>query len=161
DRYDVDGQRRQVWISGRELDLAKSQITQNWLNTHIVYTHGIGLVMVPVNEVQGQGQPNLWIKDLPPVSTSGAPTVDQPRIYFGEEATDYIITGARQAEFDYPSGFGGDAASGEGGTEYRWTGDSGIKLDTTLSKLLFAARFRDLNLLISDQVTNESQLLFH
>ncbi len=95
-------------LSGRELDLPKSRITQNWLNTRIIYTHGIGLVMVPVNEVVGQGQPKLWIKDLPPASDPGVPTVDQPRIYFGEAPSDYIITGARQAEFDYPSGFGGD-----------------------------------------------------
>jgi len=161
DRYIVNDEQRQVMLSGRELDIAKSGITQNWLNTKIIYTHGIGLVMVPVNEVQGQGQPVLWIRDLPPISGSGAPEISQPRIYFGETSTEYIIVGARQPEFDYPSGTGQQDTGSDAGTEYRWTGDSGIKIDSTLTRLLFAARFRDLNLLISDQVTADSQLLFH
>jgi uncharacterized membrane protein (UPF0182 family) len=161
DRYVVNGEQRQVMLSGRELDIAKSGITQNWLNTKIIYTHGIGLVMVPVNEVQGQGQPVLWIRDLPPISGSGAPEISQPRIYFGETSTDYIIVGAKQPEFDYPSGTGQQDTAADAGPEYRWTGDSGIKIDSMLTRLLFAARFRDLNLLISDQVTADSQLLFH
>jgi uncharacterized membrane protein (UPF0182 family) len=161
DRYRINGEERQVMLSGRELDIAKSGITQNWLNTKIIYTHGIGLVMTPVNEVQGQGQPRLWIRDLPPISSDGAPDITQPRIYFGETSTDYIIVGAKQAEFDYPSGTGQQDTGTDSGTTYRWTGDSGIKLDSTAARLLFAARFRDLNLLISDQVTADSQLLFH
>ncbi len=161
DRYVIADEQRQVMLSARELDIAKSGITRNWLNTKIIYTHGIGLVMVPVNEVQSQGQPVLWIRDLPPVSTAHAPEISQPRIYFGETSTDYVILGAKQAEFDYPSGTAGQDGEADAGTVYRWTGDSGIKLDSTLTRLLFAARFRDLNLLISDQVTAESQLLFH
>ncbi|HSG85416.1 MAG TPA: UPF0182 family protein [Candidatus Limnocylindrales bacterium] len=161
DRYDVDGERRQVMLSGRELDLAGSRITQNWLNTRIIYTHGVGAVMVPVNEVVGQGQPRLWIRDLPPVSSDGAPEITQPRIYFGELTSDYIIVGARQPEFDFPSGTGSEGEGSEQGAEYRWTGSTGINIDSTLTRLLFALRFRDLNLLISDQVTSESQLLFH
>jgi uncharacterized membrane protein (UPF0182 family) len=162
DRYTIGDRRRQVMLSARELDLTDSGITENWLNTRIIYTHGIGLVMTPVNEVVGQGQPRLWIRDLPPISTDGAPEISQPRVYFGEIPSDYVILNARQAEFDYPSGVGGTAdPGGDSGAEYRWTGTSGIRLDTTLVRLLFGARFRDLNLLISDQVTNESQLLFH
>jgi uncharacterized membrane protein (UPF0182 family) len=160
DRYVIGDELRQVMLSARELDLSRSRIAQNWLNQKVIYTHGIGLVMVPVNEVQSQGQPRLWIRDLPPVSTNGAPEVDQPRIYFGEVQSDYVIVGARQDEFDYPSGQAADEGD-DTGTSYRWTGDTGIRLDTTLTKLLFALRFRDLNLLISDQVTNASQLLFH
>ncbi len=85
----------------------------------------------------------------------------QPRIYFGERPSDWIITGARQAEFDYPVGTTATDGQLEPGQTTRWTGTSGVKLDTTLSRLLFALRFRDLNLLISDQVTADSQLLFH
>jgi uncharacterized membrane protein (UPF0182 family) len=162
DRYPINGQQRQVMLSARELDIAKGGITLNWLNERIIYTHGIGLVMTPVNEVTGQGQPLLWIRDLPPVESGGAPSVSQPRIYFGELTSDYIVTGARQNEFDYPSGqTSGAAGANDTGAEYRWTGTTGIKIDTTLTRLLFAVRFRDLNLLISDQITSESQLLFH
>jgi uncharacterized protein len=161
DRYQINGSERQVMLSARELDLAKSQITTNWLNTKIIYTHGIGLVMTPVNEVVGQGQPQLWIRDLPPVSSDGAPTITQPRIYFGEAPSDYIIVGAKQPEFDYPLGQTSAAGSTDTGASTRWTGTSGIRLDSTLTRLLFAARTRDLNLLISDQITDQSQILLH
>ena len=151
---------RQVMIAGREFDpdkyAAQPGNTVNWVNLHISYTHGMGMVMVPVNEVGQGGLPNLFIKDLPPASTQGAPTITQPRIYFGTNQTDYVIADAASQEFDYPS------TSGVGGDAYTsWTGNTGIKLDTPLSKLLFAARFGDLNLLISDQITGSSQLLFH
>jgi uncharacterized membrane protein (UPF0182 family) len=112
--------------------------------------------MVPVNEVTNEGQPRLFIGNLPPQSVGGAPTITQPRIYFGERNADYVVVGAKQAEFDYPTG-----DSEQVGTATSWTGTTGIKLDTTLQRLLFALRFRDLDLLISDQITGSSQLLFH
>jgi uncharacterized membrane protein (UPF0182 family) len=161
DRYQIAGSERQVMLSARELDLAKSQITENWLNTTIIYTHGIGLVMTPVNEVVGQGQPQLWIRDLPPVSSNGAPTITQPRIYFGEAPTGYVIVGAKQPEFDYPLTQGTAPGSSDTGAQTRWTGTSGIRLDSLLTRLLFSARVRDLNLLISDQITDQSQILLH
>jgi uncharacterized membrane protein (UPF0182 family) len=192
DRYELNGQLRQVMLSGRELAVDKIPSASNWLNERIIYTHGIGLAMVPVNEVTPQGQPRLIISNLPPVSTDGAPPVTQPRIYFGTRASDWVVTGARQDEFDYPAGGGvsalpgassppaapGSAAPGasigptaqpspitvvgsEAGAETRWTGDTGIKIDSTLTRLLFAARFQDVNLLISDQITNQSQILLH
>ena len=160
DRYPLGDETRQVMLSMRELALDKNPQAVGWVNERIIYTHGIGVSMVPVNEVATQGQPRLIIRDLPPISSSGAPEISEPRIYFGERASSYVVVGARQAEFDYPRG---QTATGvdEDVVETRWQGETGIKLDTTLSRLLFALRFRDLNLLISDQVTADSQLLFH
>ena len=159
DRYLIDGVQRQVMLSARELDLSQNPRAAGFVNQRIVFTHGIGAAMVPVNEVANEGQPRLFIRNLPPVSSDGAPEISEPRIYFGEKPTGYVITGARQAEFDYPTG------EGEGGldpgTETNWRGTTGIRLDTTLPRLLFALRFRDLDLLISDQITARSQLLFH
>ncbi len=152
---------RQVMVSGRELDPTKAASSNNgtpsWVNLHITYTHGVGLVMVPVNEVVSPaGQPSLFIKDLPPASVKGAPTITEPRIYFGTQSTVYSIVGAQSQEFDYPS------QNNSSGDKYNnWTGNTGIKLDSTLTKLLFAARFGDVNLLISDQITNNSQLLMN
>ncbi len=151
---------RQVMIAGRELSETQlAQLTsgdQSWVNQHITYTHGYGLVMVPVNEVAGGGQPNVLIKNFPPVSTSGAPVISEPRIYFGTQQSNYVIVGAQSKEFDYPS------ATGTGGDAYNnWTGTTGIKLDTPLSRILFAARFGDLNMLISNQITGSSQLLMN
>ncbi len=117
--------------------------------------------MVPVNEVGSEGQPRLLVSNLPPVSTTGAPPIDPAHsgIYFGERPSSYVVVGAQQNEFDYPTGE--SDTEGSIGTETRWTGTTGIPLDKMLNRLLFAARFRDLDLLISDQVTASSQLLFH
>ncbi len=159
DRYTINDQQRQVMLSARELALEQNPNATGWVNQRIVYTHGIGVAMVPVNEVTSEGQPNLFIGNLPPVSVSGAPPVTQPRIYFGERSSDYVVVGAKQDEFDYPTGEGD--ASAANGTDTRWTGTTGIRLDNTLMRLLFSLRFRDLDLMISDQVTADSQLLFH
>ena len=153
---------RQVMLAGRELDPSKVANLNNgnssWVNQHLVYTHGIGLAMLPVNEVvrSSTGQsanPLLVIQNVPPVSSPGAPAVTQPRIYFGTQTSDYVIVGGGTQEFDYPS------ATTTGDAYNSWSGTTGIRLDTPLTKLLFAARFGDLNLLISSQVSGNSQLL--
>jgi uncharacterized membrane protein (UPF0182 family) len=163
DRYLIGPSDRQVMLSGRELALEKNTDATGWVNQHIVYTHGIGVAMVPVNEVASQGQPHLIISNLPPMSTDGAPPVVKPQIYFGERPNDgYAVVDARQDEFDYPRGVGDTSGTGGGASAVttRWTGKTGIPLSTTLDRLLWSARFRDFNLLISDQVTADSQLLF-
>jgi uncharacterized membrane protein (UPF0182 family) len=153
DRYVVDDTLRQVMLSGRELAIERNPQASSWVNQRVIYTHGIGIAMVPVNEVTPEGQPSLWVRDLPPVSRDGTPVITQPRIYFGERDQHYVVTGARQPEFDIP-GNGQDPD-----TMYRWTAQTGIPLGSLLDRLLFSLRFRDFDLLISDQVTSESQLL--
>jgi uncharacterized membrane protein (UPF0182 family) len=159
DRYVIDGRLRQVMLSARELAKERNPQATSWVNLKITYTHGVGVAMVPVNEVTPEGQPRLFIRDMPPVSSGGAPELREFRIYFGERPSDYVIVGAVQSEFDYPAG--SEDGSADLGTRTRWQGTTGIRLDTTFARLLFALRFRDLNLLISDQITAESQLLFH
>jgi uncharacterized membrane protein (UPF0182 family) len=159
DRYVLNDAERQVMLSARELNPGALDVGDSWVNQRIIYTHGIGIAMVPVNEVTAEGQPRLIVKNLPPVSSGGAPSVTEPRIYFGEAVSDYVVVGAKQDELDYPRGDG--TAGTEGGAQTRWTARTGIPLDTTLSRLLYALRFRDLNLFISDQVTADSQLLMH
>jgi uncharacterized membrane protein (UPF0182 family) len=183
DRYAINGDLRQVMLSARELALDKSTTNPNWVTQRIIYTHGIGLAMVPVNAVASQGQPQLLISEIPPISVPGAPPVSQPRIYFGERQSDYVVVNARQPEFDYlrgeagaagtppvpspdasalpsPGGGLGTPADGEI-VPTTWARRTGIPLGTTLDRLLFALRFRDFDLLISDQVTSGSQLLMH
>ncbi len=156
DRYDIDGQLKQVMLSGREMALDKNPSATGWVNQRLVYTHGFGVAMVPVSAVTTQGQPALNISNLPPRSTGGAPPIQQPRIYFGERPSPYVIVGAVQDEFDYPRG-----SSDNDVVLYRWTGTTGIKLDTTLTRLLFGIRFRDFDMLISNQITDQSQLLMN
>jgi len=158
DRYRIGGVTRQVMLSARELAQERSD-SSSWVNQRLTYTHGVGLAMVPVNEVTPEGLPRLFIRDLPPVSAPGVPVVSEPRIYFGERRSNYVITGTRQPEFDYPQGAAPDGSDQSARTS--WTGNTGIPLNTTLTRLLFAARFRDLNLLISDQITPDSQLLMY
>ncbi len=161
DRYRINGVQRQVMLSARELALEQNPNAAGWVNQRIRFTHGVGAAMVPVNEVGSEGQPQLLVSNLPPASTGGAPPIDPAHsgIYFGERPSSYIVVGAQQSEFDYPTGE--SDTEGSIGTETRWTGTTGIGLDKTLTRLLFAARFRDLDLLISDQITANSQLLFH
>ncbi len=153
DRYQLGDNTRQVMLSVRELALEKNPSATGWVNQRLVFTHGIGLAMVPVNEIGTQGQPRLVIQNLPPVSSQGAPEITEPRVYFGERPSSYVVVGTRTLEFDYPQG--------QTDVKNSWAGETGISLDTTLSRLLFALRFRDFDLLISDQITSDSQLLFH
>ena len=102
DRYTIDGAQRQVMLSARELD--PSALGGGWVNERINFTHGVGMAMTPVNEVTTEGQPRLIVRNLPPVSSEGAPEIAQPRIYFGERPSGYIVVGAQDDEFDYPTG---------------------------------------------------------
>ena len=104
DRYKLGEDTRQVMLSVRELDLSKNPSATGWVNQRVTFTHGIGVAMVPVNEVATQGQPRLVIRDLPPVSSQGAPVITEPRVYFGELESSYVVVGAQQDEFDYPVG---------------------------------------------------------
>jgi uncharacterized protein len=156
DRYQIGNELRQVMLAGREIALDKNPNATGWVNQRLVYTHGIGAAMVQVSKVTPQGQPDLDISNLPPVSINGAPPITQPRIYFGERPSGYVIVGAQQDEFDYPRG-----SSDSDVVTNRWSGTTGIPLDTTLSRLLFALRFRDFDMLISNQITNQSQLLMN
>ena len=114
--------------------------------------------MVPVNEVATQGQPRLVIRDLPPVSSQGAPEIKRAAGLLRRAAE---LLGRRRGPPGRSSTIPRQSDGGPKVVETRWTGTTGIKLDTTLSRLLFALRFRDLDLLISDQITADSQLLFH
>ncbi len=156
DRYVIGGVPTEVMLSAREMALDKSQSSPTWIAQHILYTHGYGLAMVPVNAVDSNGLPDLIIKDLPTTSSPGAPVVSQPRIYFGERPSDWVLVDAQTDEFDYPSSTG----NGNDVTD-RYTGSAGLSVGSLPSRLLWAAKLGDLNLLISDQVTDQTRLLLH
>jgi uncharacterized protein len=147
DRYEIGNTERQVMLSGRELAAASGQ---TWTNEHLFYTHGYGIVAVPVNAVTPEGQPDYLVSGI---NQQGALPVEQPRIYFGESASSYVVTGTRTAEFDYPVGADQNVTTS-------WNGGTGVGIGGYFSKLLFALRFGDLNLLISNQLTDDSQILF-
>ncbi|MHB9129792.1 MAG: UPF0182 family membrane protein [Armatimonadota bacterium] len=154
DRYIINGQLRQVMLSARELNPDAPQVQQNWVTRHLLYTHGYGLVMVPSNAVDpNNGQPIYSTSDIPPVSTNPALTITQPRIYFGEADKDYVIVRSAQKEFDYPQG--------DTNVETTYAGSAGILLRNPFVRALMAARFGDINILISSYITAESRILLH
>jgi uncharacterized membrane protein (UPF0182 family) len=151
DRYTIDGQYLQVEISGREIDTSKlSQAAQNWTNQHLQYTHGYGVAASPVNAVQGEGFPVTVVGDLPP---TGALKITQPAIYFGEVPgpDDYDIAPTSVREFDYPKG------SQDVFTNY--AGGHGVPMNS-VNRALWALRLEDGNLLVTQQLTGRSQLLY-
>ena len=152
DRYTINGQYRQVMLSAREMEQkGLSSRAQNWVNNHLVYTHGYGLVMSPVNEVGPQGLPRFLIEDIPTVSSADL-TVTVPQVYFGEVANPYALVNTNQKEFDYPSG------EADVFTKYR--SDRGVRISNPFIKSMFAARFGDITLMITPNITANSRLLF-
>ncbi|NJO21482.1 MAG: COG1615 family transporter, partial [Spirulinaceae cyanobacterium RM2_2_10] len=153
DRYTLDGDYRQVMLSPREL--AYGQVPERgrtWVNQRLKYTHGYGAVLSPVNRVSEQGLPELWIKDIPPVSAIDL-EITQPRLYYGEETTYHVFTGTSTNEFDFPQG--GDNASN------RYDGAGGVAMPTLLHRLAYALDLGSFKLLISNYFTPESKILYH
>ncbi|MCL5022562.1 MAG: UPF0182 family protein [Nitrospirae bacterium] len=152
DRYMINGEYRQTMLSPRELS-TESIPTRNWINETLTFTHGYGLTLGPVNQVTPEGLPVLFIKDIPPVSSLGTIKVTRPGIYFGRLSSEYVIVNTKSKEFDYPSG--------EENVFTEYSGTRGVKIDSFFKKLAFAAYFRSMKLLLSNDVTRESKVLFH
>ena len=150
DRYVVDGRYRQVMLSPRELNSA-SLPTRTFINERLTFTHGMGLTLGPVNEVTEEGLPVLFIKDLPPASAVSL-AVKRPEIYFGELTDNWVFANTGQQEFDYPSGdeniFG------------TYKGDGGVVVGGLLRRLVFAAYFRSLKVLLSSDITSASRAMY-
>jgi len=154
DRYSFNGDYRQVMLGARELDQAKlPERAQTWQNLKLRYTHGYGLVMSPVNAVTPGGQPEFFIRDIPPRALPKlGMQIDQPEIYFGELTRNYVVVNSQSEEFSYPAG--------EENVYTHYAGQGGVKLDTFVKKLLYAYKFQDFRLLLSSELTPESRLLF-
>jgi uncharacterized membrane protein (UPF0182 family) len=150
DRYWIDGDYRQVILAARELDQSQLQ-SVTWVNQHLQFTHGYGVVMNPVNEVTPEGLPQLWIKDLPP-EISVSLTIDRPQIYYGELTTNYVFVNTGIEEFDYPRG--------DENVYTFYEGTGGVPLNSYLKRLAFAARLADANILLSQYIDGNSRLMF-
>src|SRR5213593_2714071 len=149
DRYQVGDKETPVMLSARELSSNRLP-QQTWVNRHIVFTHGLGAVVSPVGGVASDGAPLYLVKDIPPV---GEPKIDQPRIYYGELTTEYVIVDTSQDEFDY--------TTDQGNVQTRFSGNGGVGVGSLWDRLLFAIRLGDSNLLVAPQVTSRSKVLFH
>ena len=152
DRYVLSGTYQQVMLSARELESSLLPANaQTWVNLHVLFTHGNGVVMSPVTRTSAEGLPIFYLQDIPPVA-SGGPPVNEPRIYFGEGDAPYVIVKSSTPEFDYPRG---------NDNVYRaYDGADGVPIGGFARRALFAWHFGDPNILLSQYVTTESRIMF-
>jgi uncharacterized membrane protein (UPF0182 family) len=153
DRYQIDGVTRQMMLAARELNVNRlPESSRNWINEKLIYTHGYGVTMNPVNGFTPEGLPDLLLSNMPVQSTVPSVAVQRPEIYFGELTNGDVYVRTRQKEFNYPQGETNNLTSYEG------TG--GIVIGGFLRRLLIAIDRGDLaKLPFSDDVTAESRLL--
>ncbi len=153
DRYMIDNTYRQVMLAARELVVNQLPPQANtWVNRHLIFTHGYGLAMSPVNEVTSEGLPQLMIKDLPPVVDIDR-KIDRPGIYYGEKTDEYVLVKTSAQEFDYPKG------DKNVYTDYQ--GKGGVAIDSFLKRLLFAIEFQDPQILFTTYLKPESRIMFN
>ena len=152
DRYTIGGEYRQLMLSPRELSYAHLQ-SRIWINEHLTFTHGYGVVVGPVNRVTPEGLPEFFVKDIPPVSTGGFPAITRPQIYYGEIGNEYVLVRTRSQELDYPSG--------DQNVYVTYTGRGGISIGSWLGKLAFAARFGEVKILLSNDLTADSRIMIY
>ncbi len=152
DRYRLNGDYRQVLLSPRELNSA-SLPQRTFINERLTFTHGFGLTLSPVNEVTPEGLPVLFLKDLPPSSDVKSLSVSRPEIYYGELANDWVVANTKAKEFNYPSG--------EENVFANYEGNGGVPVESMFRKALFALRFGSLKILLSNDITPESRIMYY
>ena len=153
DRYFINNQYRQVMLAGREL--ATNQLppqARTWVNRHLIYTHGYGITLSPVNEVTGEGFPRLMIKDLPPAFETDL-TVKHPEIYYGEKTNEYVLVKTKTKEFDYPKG--------DKNVYSIYQGKGGVHIKSFLRRILFAFEFLDPQILFTNYLGPESRVMYN
>ena len=152
DRYRIDGDYRQVMLAARELARNPRDLPgDTWVNRHLVYTHGYGLVMSPANEIAAEGLPGFLLKDIPPAASAGL-AVARPELYYGEDMRDYVIVQTNTPEFDYPKG--------DENIYTTYKGRGGVPMGGFLTRLAFALRFADPFILFTDAITPQSRMMF-
>lgn len=149
DRYNIDGEYTQTFMSAREID--EEKINDTWLNRHLKYTHGYGATLSRVDKITASGQPDMLIDSIPPKSSVDVQITD-PEIYFGEMTNDYVLVNTSEDEFDYPEG--------NSNRYCQYKADSGIKMNL-LARILFSVKEKSLKMLVSSNINSDSQILIN
>ncbi len=151
DRYMLHGTQTPVVVGVREIDDSALPST-TWVTSTLQYTHGYGMIVSPSNSSTSDGSPTFAIQGVPPVS-NGLPNVTQPSVYFGLQNSGYVVADTKQPEIDFqlPNG---------SSVQTHYSGDGGVQLSNVFDRALFALRFSDFNLLISNQITGQSRIMF-
>ncbi|MFB6273889.1 MAG: UPF0182 family protein [Salinibacter sp.] len=150
DRYTINGEYRQVMLSARELTQRLPQGSNSWVNRHLQYTHGYGSVSNLVARQGTEGSPEFLVKNLPPVASDSSLAVDNPSIYYGEHVPTYRLVDTKSQELHYPKG--------DKNVYTHYEGNGGVNIGGFWRKLLFAYYTGDFNILLTDYLTNESQI---
>ena len=154
DRYTIDGQQRDTVIAVREIDT--TQIDDNWINQHLAFTHGFGVVAAYGNTSSPNGSPDFYERDIP---SAGLLDIEQPRIYFGENSPVYSIVGAPEGtapiELDFP-----DDQSETGQRNNTYDGEGGVPIGSRFNRLLYAVKFQEQRILLSSSINSESVILY-
>jgi uncharacterized membrane protein (UPF0182 family) len=155
DRYKINGELTQVMVAARELDQTNLPAV-GWVNERLQYTHGFGVVFSPANNVASQGQPDFYVKGVPATTTVSELEIEQPRIYFGESADsiEYVVVNSLQEEVDYPL-----STEGQSVAYTNYSGEGGVNIGSFFKRLGFSLRYSELNLLISNQLSDDSKLI--
>ncbi len=159
DRYEIDGEMQDTVVAVRELNVDQLGAATSWQNSTLVYTHGYGLVAAAGNERTTEGNPVFLERGIPATGFLSSGESFEPRVYFGEYSAPYSIVGAPEGtdpiELDYPSGT-------DGATETRTTfeGDGGPSVGSVFNRLIYALKFQSEQILFSDSVNEDSQILY-
>ncbi|MBV8808088.1 MAG: UPF0182 family protein [Acidobacteriaceae bacterium] len=154
DRYTIDGRLRQVLISPRELDIRQlGEAANRWINPHLIYTHGYGVVMAEANRITPDGLPVLFVKDAPAIVTSKTLKLTEPELYYSEQSHEPVYVDTAQQEFNYPSG------SESVYTRYKGTG--GFSISSPLTRLAAAVHYGDVNVLLTEYLNSNSRMMIH
>lgn len=153
DRYQISDDYRQVMLSARELDVNQlPPQADTWVNRHVIYTHGYGLTMSPVNNVTSEGLPDLIIKDLPPTIDFHL-KIDHPEIYYGETTGEYVLVKTKTKEFDYPKG--------DQNVYTHYEGTGGVPITSFVRRALFSLEFLDPQILFTTYLGPESRIMYN
>jgi uncharacterized protein len=153
DRYPINGQQTPVIVGVREIN-PSTLPSSSWVNSTLQYTHGYGMVISPANVATTPGgDPQFDVGGVPPVSNNGLPRITQPSVYFGLNNSGYVVANTKQPEINYQLTNGTN-------DETHYSGDGGVLLSNFFDQAMFALRFGDFNLLISNQITRQSRLMF-
>jgi len=157
DRYFINGKLTPVLIGARQLDTATLP-AQTWINQHLVYTHGIGVAVVQANTVDsGTGNPQFDVQNVPPISSSGMPTLTQPDVYFGIGYNGWVVANTKQPELDYQVESGPNAGQP---VYVHYAAKGGVEVGNVFRRMALALRLGNFNFLISSQITSHSRVMF-
>ncbi|MDR0593309.1 MAG: UPF0182 family protein [Bifidobacteriaceae bacterium] len=158
DRYEVNGEKRDTVIAVRDLKLSGiGEASANWVNQHTVYTHGYGVVAAYGNTTDEQGLPMFYEGGIP---TQGDLAIEEPRVYFGTTSPDYSIVGGSSSDKPVELDYSSDEAGDDGQVWTTYDGEGGPNVGSALNKILYAIRFSSTNILFSDNIRPESQILY-